>query len=332
MIMTRLDQITNLTRTDLIMLGSLVFLISLSALTPGVRSSFESITYASTAQSVDALSPNLVAITDHITVTDQVDSPDQLEGADQLDITEISNIASEILPNSEVESKSYPSTLPDFSAINDVRTKKHMFFSYMLPKIRQANDQILANRRLLMMIRDDLATGDALDEEDIQFVTSLKARYKINQQTNLHSTIDDLLIRVDVVPESLVLAQAANESGWGTSRFARQANNLFGVWCFSKGCGLTPKNRDEGLTHEVAKYESVQEGIIAYVHTINTNSAYIDLRHMRATTRSEDLQFSGHALAEGLLKYSSRGIDYVREIQQLIRVNDLQKYTLPLQA
>jgi Bax protein len=318
--MKRLDQITSLTTTDLIMLGALVLSISASALVPGVRNSSESMVYASPAQSVDTLSTNQEAITDQVDTTDQID------------ITEVSNIASEILPSSEVESRSYPSTLPDFSAINDVRTKKQMFFSYMLPKIRQANDKILANRRLLMMIRDDLAIGDALDEDDIQFISSLKARYKVKQKTSLRSTVDDLLIRVDVVPESLVLAQAANESGWGTSRFARQANNLFGVWCFSKGCGLTPKNRDEGLNHEVAKYKSVQEGIMAYVHTINTNPAYIDLRHIRATTRSEEQPFSGHALAEGLLKYSSRGIDYVREIQQLIRVNDLQKYTLPLQA
>lgn len=324
--MARLDPITSLTRTDLIMLGALALSISASALAPGVRNSFESMAYASPAQSVDTLSTHQAAI------TDQVDTTDQINTTDQIDITEVSNIASEILPNSEVESRSYPSTLPDFAAINDVSTKKQTFFSYMLPKIRQANDKILANRRLLLMIRDDLATGDALDEDDVQFVSSLKARYKIKQKTSLRSTIDDLLIRVDVVPESLVLAQAANESGWGTSRFAKQANNLFGVWCFSKGCGLTPKNRDEGLNHEVAKYESVQEGIIAYVHTINTNPAYIQLRHIRATTRSEEHHFSGHALAEGLLKYSSRGIDYVRDIQQLIRVNDLQKYTLPLQA
>jgi Bax protein len=306
--MARLDLITSLTRTDLIMLGALVLSISASVLVSGARTPAESMVYTTPAQSVDPLLTSLV------------------------NITEVSNIASEILPSSEVESRSYPSTLPDFSAIKDVRTKKQTFFSYMLPKIRQANDKVLADRRLLMMIRDDLRTGDSLDEDDIQFVGALKARYRIRQQTSLRSTVDDLLIRVDVVPESLVLAQAANESGWGTSRFAREANNLFGVWCFSKGCGLTPRDRDEGLNHEVAKYDSVHDSIVAYMHTINTNPAYIHLRDIRATTRSEELHFSGLALAEGLLKYSSRGIDYVREIQQLIRVNDLQKYTLPLQA
>tara|TARA_B110000444_G_C18770735_1_gene562369 strand:- start:290 stop:1210 length:921 start_codon:yes stop_codon:yes gene_type:complete len=306
--MAKLDQMTRLTSTDLIMLVVLVLSISASALISSANYHSESVFYALPANSIDTLTTN------------------------QISITEVSNIASEILPSSEVESGYYTSTLPDFSAIEDVRTKKQTFFNYMLPKVRKANDKIRANRRLLLMIHGDLTTGGALNEDDIQFVSKLKARYRINQQTTLSSTIDDLLIRMDVVPESLVLAQAANESGWGTSRFARHANNLFGVWCFREGCGLTPKNRDEGLNHEVAKYETVQEGIVAYIHTINTNPAYIHLRNIRATTRSQELNFSGLDLAEGLLKYSSRGIDYVRDIQQLIRVNELQKYTLPLQA
>ena len=306
--MTIPNLITSLARTDLIVFGVLVLSISASVLIPGTSHSPKPTFYASPAPTVDILPTH------------------------QVDTLNVSNIASEILPTVDVESRAYPSTLPDFSAIKDVRTKKQMFFNYMLPKVRQANDKILADRRLLMMIRDDLTTGDTLDPDDIQFISALKTRYRTGRQTNLRSTVDDLLIRVDVVPESLVLAQAANESGWGTSRFARQANNLFGIWCFREGCGLTPKNRDEGLTHEVAKYETVQEGLVAYIHTINTNPAYTYLRDIRATTRSQEQHFSGLALAEGLLRYSSRGIDYVRDIQQLIRVNELQKYTLPLQA
>ena len=306
--MTIPNLITSLARTDLIVFGVLVLSISASVLIPGTSHSPKPTFYASPAPTVDILPTH------------------------QVDTLNVSNIASEILPTVDVESRAYPSTLPDFSAIKDVSTKKQMFFNYMLPKVRQANDKILADRRLLMMIRDDLTTGDTLDPDDIQFISALKTRYRTGRQTNLRSTVDDLLIRVDVVPESLVLAQAANESGWGTSRFARQANNLFGIWCFREGCGLTPKNRDEGLTHEVAKYETVQEGLDAYIHTINTNPAYTYLRDIRATTRSQEQHFSGLALAEGLLRYSSRGIDYVRDIQQLIRVNELQKYTLPLQA
>jgi Bax protein len=306
--MSQLDQMTKLSSTDLILLVVLVLSIFASALISKASYHNESVFSALPEESSATLSTN------------------------QVNMNDVSNIASEILPSSEVKPGSYSSALPDFSAIADVRVKKQTFLDYMLPKVRKANDKIRENRRLLLIIHDDLKTGDSLKESDIKFVSALKSRYKINHQSTLRSSIDDLLIRMDVVPESLVLAQAANESGWGTSRFARDANNLFGVWCFREGCGLTPKNREEGLNHEVAKYETVQEGIVAYIHTINTNPAYIHLRDIRATNRSQALRFSGLDLAEGLLKYSSRGIDYVRDIQHLIRVNELQKYTLPLQA
>jgi Bax protein len=306
--MAILDKLAKLTRTDLLLMVVLVLSISASALISTANYHSQSVFYALPVKSNATLSNNQVSVID------------------------VSNIAYEILPSLELESRPHPSALPDFSAIEDVTTKKQTFFKYMLPKVRKANDKIRANRRLLLMIHDDLTKGEVLNEDDIQLVSKLKTRYKINQRATLRSAIDDLLIRMDVVPESLVLAQAANESGWGTSRFARQANNLFGIWCFREGCGLTPKDRDEGLNHEVAKYETVQAGIVAYIHTINTNPAYIRLRNIRATKRSQELHFSGLELAEGLLKYSSRGIEYVRDIQQMIRVNELQKYTLPLQA
>ena len=104
---------------------------------------------------------------------------------------------------------------------------------------------------------------------------------------------------------------------------------MFGVWCFTEGCGLTPLARTEGLTHEVAKYDSVQDSIDAYIRTLNTNSAYVELRDIRANSREIMEHFTGHELAEGLRRYSERGEDYVREIQMMIRVNDLHQYTLP---
>ena len=101
---------------------------------------------------------------------------------------------------------------------------------------------------------------------------------------------------------------------------------MFGVWCFTEGCGLTPLKRAEGKTHEVASYDSVQDSIDAYIHTLNTNRAYTELRSIRASARSEN-QICGLEMAEGLEKYSARGEDYVREIQAMIRVNNLQQYT-----
>ncbi len=243
--------------------------------------------------------------------------------------------ASKILPRKPATSAPNPvadSELPDFAAITDTATKKREFLNYMLPMIRESNDRIRAERADLLAIADKLKTGTTLDSGEVDFIGGLQLRYRIRKQQDLSATVDALLIRVDVVPASLVLAQAANESGWGTSRFARQANNMFGVWCFTKGCGLKPLARDEGLSHEVASYASVQDSIDAYIRTLNTNAAYVELRDIRANSRQMAEHFTGHELAKGLLRYSERGEDYIEEIQQMIRVNDLHQYTLPLQV
>lgn len=243
--------------------------------------------------------------------------------------------ASEILPRNPVTTIKAPvivSDLPDFASISDTETKKREFFNYMLPMIRESNDKVRQEREQLLRIADTIKTGTTLDSSDLDFIGGLQLRYRVRDQHDLEATIEALIIRVDVVPASLVLAQAANESGWGTSRFARQGNNMFGVWCFTQGCGLTPLGREEGLTHEVAKYGSVQSSIDAYIRTLNTNAAYVELRDIRANSREMADHFTGHELAEGLLRYSERGEDYVEEIQLLIRVNNLQQFTLPVQV
>ena len=218
--------------------------------------------------------------------------------------------------------------LPDFAAYPDVRSRKSAFFSFLLPMIRHSNDRIRQDRSLLLALRDDLRTGTTIDASAVETVGGIGQRYGVPAVSDLLAQVNALLLRVDVVPESLVLAQAANESGWGTSRFARQGNNLFGVWCFTPGCGLQPLSRDPGLTHEVARYESVQESIDHYIHNINTHAAYRQLRQIRSDSRAGRGAISGLALAEGLVRYSARGMDYVREIQQLIRSNNLQKFNL----
>lgn len=235
-------------------------------------------------------------------------------------------VAAENNRNTEIES-----TLPDFASITNVQDKKQTFFEFLLPQVREANDKIRTERRHLLKLRDLVRTSE-LDRHHLKSLAALVRKYRVKANGSPADMIDALLLRVDVVPESLVLAQAANESGWGTSRFARQANNLFGVWCFSPGCGLPPLRREEGLTHEVASYASIQASIEAYLHTLNTNAAYVELRHIRADSRADELHISGLAMAEGLLRYSARGADYVREIQAMIRTNNLQRFNLPAQA
>jgi len=115
---------------------------------------------------------------------------------------------------------------------------------------------------------------------------------------------------VDTIPPSLALAQAANESAWGTSRFARQAHNYYGQWCFEKGCGIVPDRRDANKSHEVAAFDSPRESVARYLHNLNSNSAPV----------------TGIALAAGLGKYSERGADYISELRSMIEFNKLSKY------
>lgn len=220
-------------------------------------------------------------------------------------------------------------TPPDFKSYTDVVKKKHDFFNYMLPLIQQTNRATRAERDRLLAI--DASTTLAAKERVL--VQQLAKKYRVT----IDPTADDLLsqdvkvellIKIDAIPPSLILAQSANESAWGTSRFATQANNYFGIWCFTEGCGLTPKLRDEGLHHEVAYFESVQDGVNYYVRTINSHPAYRDLRAIRQQQRQKRNAVKGHALAEGLMKYSERGIEYVQEIQAMIRYNKLERFDL----
>jgi len=121
----------------------------------------------------------------------------------------------------------------------------------------------------------------------------------------------------------LVLVQAANESAWGTSRFARIGLNFFGIWCYKKGCGMVPKGRDKGLKHEVAAFDSVEQAVSHYLLNINTNAAYVVFRTIRAQLHQQNQPLSAQILATGLLPYSQRGTDYVLEISDMIRHNQV---------
>lgn len=232
-------------------------------------------------------------------------------------------------PPSEISNKS-PSSVPDFGSYTDVKMKKKDFFAYMLPMIRQANNAVMDERNFIQ----NLDLKNILSKQERLHLHLILKKYKIKQAESTMQNpikpelVKKLLNRVDKVPASLILAQSANESAWGTSRFARQANNFFGIWCFSKGCGIKPLSRDEGLIHEVAKFKEVQDGVNYYTRMINTHIAYKALRRIRANQREEGQFLSGSKLAEGLIKYSERGDAYVQEIKAMIRTNKLAQYNI----
>lgn len=239
-----------------------------------------------------------------------------------------------LLPATSIAGTTLPkhSTLetarPDFAAIQDVQTKKSAFFDYLMPFVLDANAAIEAKRARVLQMEAINAAGRALTRAQQADLLDLAEQYRIptaQHTAPVRELIAHVLGRVDVLPASLVLAQAANESGWGTSRFARQANNYFGMWCYQAGCGLKPSQRDPGRSHEVKRFEHTRDSVVAYLHNLNTNRAYQRLRDLRQTTRELGAPLRGVMLAEGLQAYSSRGAAYIKDIQAMIIANDLEQ-------
>ncbi len=212
-----------------------------------------------------------------------------------------------------VSSASLSSFKPSFNSIEDTSVRKEVFFNYLLPAIYEKNTEIVALRESIL--NNELSSSQ-LDE--------LATKYRLKKP----ATIEDLLTVIDILPPSLVLAQAANESNWGRSRFAEDFNNYFGIWCFVKGCGTVPKQRNANANHEVANFNSLKDCIDYYVLTINRNYAYQDLRLIRKAYRDELKPLSGIALAEGLSNYAFPGDEYISSIQSVIRYNQLERYDL----
>jgi len=209
-------------------------------------------------------------------------------------------------------------SLPDFGAIPIVAEKKEAFFTFMKPIIEAENNAIFVLRQNLVRLH----VAKTFSPDELTWLTELAAAYKLAPfSPDTAADRESLMARVDIIPLSLVMAQAANESAWGTSRFAREGNNLFGQWVFGKGKGMVPKNRIAGASHEVACFATVADSVRSYLHNLNTLWAYEPLRDIRREQRARGEEPGGESLAAGLVRYSSRGDAYIREIQQLIRMN-----------
>lgn len=207
--------------------------------------------------------------------------------------------------------------LPDFSAFDDARQKKQAFFDYLQPLVEQHNQRLLAEREQVAALAAKLEEGHALSELERDSLAEFAHRYRIELKPGREKqAVAALLRRVDIVPVSLALIQSANESGWGTSRFAREANNLFGQKCFREGCGIAPGRRQGGP--EYARFDAPADAVASYMHNLNTNPAYLDFRKLREQLREQEQPVTGPAVADGLHRYSVRGDDYVRELRSMI--------------
>jgi len=204
----------------------------------------------------------------------------------------------------------------DISSIRDIKRKKSLFIRALLPIILIENRRLRELRQLSRLAIHHTLTyqEDPLN----QWLNSIGQGFSL--KTNAwQKDPKQLFQHLDELPTSLVLAQAIIESGWGTSRFAREGNSLFGQWTYKKGDGLTPKQRDSGKVHQVKAFPSLQASVRSYLRNINRHRAYQGLRNRRAKLRAANQPLTAHELANGLSKYSQRGTAYINELLQIIK-------------
>ena len=210
------------------------------------------------------------------------------------------------------------------SASLPVKDKKELFYRSLLPLILYSNETILENRARLKKIP---AAPEGAERE---WLSGLAANYGLLKEDEalpkgdaLSVLVAKLMVRVDAVPPSLALGQAAYESGYGTSRFAREGNALFGQWTYG-GKGMQPKQKRASKgNYGVAAYDWPLESVRGYMRNLNTHRAYQGLRDKRAAARSNDREPTGAELADTLTSYSEKGAEYVRNLKGIMRTNEL---------
>ncbi len=205
----------------------------------------------------------------------------------------------------------------------EVRMKKELFFRAMAPLILKSNEDILAEREKLIALSEE----EDPTTEQANWLHSLALRYRVfkeeDKATVNKTHIQELLLKVDALPPSLTMAQSAEESGWGTSRFADVGNALFGQWAWGDKA-IKPEQQRKGKgDYGIASFDTPQGSVSGYMLNINTHRAYGDLRAQRAQLRSEGKAVSGMDLSPTLDHYSERGQHYVDTLNSIMRVNKL---------
>lgn len=200
--------------------------------------------------------------------------------------------------------------------IGNTKKRKDMFIKIVLPLIVKENNKIRIDRkRLFAVLKKNSNT-----EIEKKWLEKKYKQYGVRQ-----NDLSTLKIRMDEIPVSLAIAQAAKETGWGTSRFALKGNALFGQWTWS-GEGLKPKNAEEGKDHKVMKFHSLQLSVRAYLRNLNTHSSYKNLRKARTELRNQSKVLDSIILAKHLDKYAETGNQYIEVLQKIIEQNNLKDF------
>jgi len=200
--------------------------------------------------------------------------------------------------------------------IENTKKRKNLFIQIILPLVIDENNNIKLDRMKLFSI---------LNKSKNTKAEQMWLNVKFKQYGVVNKDLSTLKVRMDEVPVSMAIAQAAKETGWGTSRFAQEGNALFGQWTWS-GDGIKPADAEDDSTHKVMRFKVLQASVKAYQRNLNTHSSYKDFRSARAELRDEGKKLDSMILTEYLDKYAETGKEYVKILQQIIRQNNLTDF------
>ena len=209
------------------------------------------------------------------------------------------------------------SLLPnEMKMIENVKRRKNLFIKIILPLILEENNQIKRDRKKLFSILNKNSNSNA----EMKWLNIKFKQYGVKSKDLL-----TLKVRMDEVPVSLAIAQAAKETGWGTSRFALEGNALFGQWTYSEN-GIKPSSIDNDKSHKVMRFHVLRASIKAYQRNLNTHSSYKNFRRLRAEARDNDEKLDSLILADSLDKYAATGKDYTKILKKIIEQNSLKDF------
>ena len=214
----------------------------------------------------------------------------------------------------------YAEALPtDMAQIDQSAERKRIFIKVMLPLVLAANERLLAEHAQIADIKSRIETGEALTAAELRWLAAMCELFYVEP-----GDLDELLARIDAIPPSLALAQAAQESGWGTSRFAHEGNAVFGQRTWEEGAGIDPAGINDP-DFRVKAFNGLKDSVFAYLVNLNRHPAYAPLRAMRADLRAQGIEPDGPTLAAGLDDYAEEP-GYVEKIRALISVNRLTDF------
>ena len=209
------------------------------------------------------------------------------------------------------------SLLPnEIKQIENSKKRKDLFIQIILPLILEENNLIVLDRKRLFSILNKNNNS----KKEINWLNR-----KFKQYGVLNKDIPTLKVRMDIVPVSLAIAQAAKETGWGTSRFALEGNALFGQWTWS-GDGIKPAGAENDTKHKVMKFNVLKASVRAYQRNLNTHSSYKNFRQLRAQLRDDSEKLDSLLLADQLDNYAETGKEYTKILKQIIKQNSLKDF------